>query len=1714
MASNSRGRTRSFEHDEREDGNAYASHQRRQRRISEDYHLDEDRESQGDPYNVSQQQQQQFDQRHYQYLADAAMDRQLAYDSMSTILEVDSEGSELSGGLSLEANKSISGNLGSPLEVRTSETPEVGRATSLRSSGSGGSRNPEVTRPVSPLEDKFGGTLSALAAQVERLRRSSEKQAPAASSFTAAEPGALSSSESQREEEGTNGSRLPSSRSSNHSSNDRLSPSSGSSGGTNSAASGTSSSSSGRRDLQAGTGRTSATSRRVSEKSDDPKRGSPQSSRSASSSTPTSQADDDSTTLTRRSNPPSRLAASGAPRGSMDSLMMITLSPIVSPVSGFPISTATKNKRPNLRDQEDSDVKVVEVSHKSTITAIDSMLMNKMVEKYFVDTKDKGTQSIKFDCEPPSGGNASVNQKVNTKSVAVGTEKFTRERFSLLPETKTRSTQTKANMDNDIGTSETRRFKLGNLEFGPLIRGKSVQNLESQNADETRKTKESGNSMEKQQTKDTATDPLESESTSSVDTSEQSFDPYNSSINTTKQRDSSLKKTATIVGRHGKTGRKSEVERTPVTISKRGPQETTTTRISDTDAKISRLESELDKLKEKQKLQDARESERASQKSQKSRVTKVSPTPSSPLPANQTSGFNHDSLESPQIEDSYHDTSDERSSLLSASSNLDETKEDSLDVKTNSKTQSRKEDEKKRSSSASPSQARSQSENQSQVVVVDKRKEVADGGEVIKKQVIETKSSNKNDLIPCMKTELRVIIEIQDSKSRHKSEVQSDAQLIDGKLSKKTQVNTSKMVAVSPRQVLDKLQLAGKQHSLAYKSNSNENGFTVQPNAITGSSSPAVVAAQLRRQVAESRSSLRSASSMSNLTNRSGTNDQARAQPNEESKGENDDLQLERWREVSNSTVFNEFETDINKKPKATKTKSSSSEGQEVEVDEQGKIVLSSQATINHFANNKSSIDLRSRATKQTEEISKDAKTGKMVKSGRVNERILVQSEAGFNENEGSPEVIPLSVPTIAVTEEMSKHQIGQAPGGDRLLPEPQPQKSSGGLIKRLREQEEIAREKLGRKSPLIRPRELMANGFGSPTYQSSSSNNRLSSDQQNHQQPEQRRLATPVSARSTPNLSEPNLRLYSGNRIQQQQHRQQEQQQPRGKIEIEEETEDRRQVSRNGRLVYDDRLRERRYETQQVPTTGGGSNNVGTDPKCHRQSASTNQIDRSSPNLNGILRNSNQRVNQSQTQNTTSLLKPIASPSPIANMMPTDQTSNLSASDPETMDSGFAQSGAGSSNILNTTNSNMRANLRSSLSQHQYQSAPSSPRARMSSSSDTSNRKSRLASPSSQNLAVLEDTEGDNSLNFVDDDVDELIDQLGGSRMLSPPPMVTSQTSSQSRRSTQRLPVFTPRSNTMTSTQQSTTTTRDLQTSRLISPPPAFCSSEPAGLNRFGVEREGQPDTYNLKGPIRSGEIVARGESETRAAPLATTDVDKDTEITTVLTRFRVLPTALAVPTQNSVATEPTTITTTTQKSQRRTRTQFEQNLVAPVPKEDPSVNSGNPRNRPKRPPNPWTSMANQLGERLCRFRAQVTFESDTDSASAAGDRQSVSSGAGGGAGGGTSSPLTKGSSGKQLQRSPTNQRERKELLSETKYTLSDLPLNVAPSLLQEPPKLFVAPGEVQVGSSSKHFTSQHSATTASSSQVSGQQHQAPNWDYSLRVNRMRGSKVDSKVK
>lgn len=1035
-------------------------------------------------------QQQQQQQHHYSPASPQDAPQQIAYDSMSTILEVDSEAST-DATLTGDDERSSTKSPGQPLEVRTQ-----------RSLSPSQQKRPDIQQgsPVSGLStgdgllaDKFSGTLSALAEQVERLRRGSSNRNPSVASSSS------SSSPVVR-----------------------------------------------------------ATSQQVSNQQQDASTSTPD----LSSSLPDD--DDDFELEHQAANKPSTssntLELPKSRLGSAESLMMIAVSPTGSPKPKWPVLSS----RPRLAGSEVDERRLVEVSNKSTVTAIDRTLMDQMVRKFFVETREKATQSIEFDCDSdelgssvsrPLGGAARVRPKsstarmTSTRNVAVGTEKFSRERFSLLPPTKTRSTQTKPNMDNDIGTSETRRYKLTHLDLGPIIRGRSAE-------------------------VPSALSPPPIPVTSSLPADRHGQADSTGSVGTSKD---------TL---------ETEPFEKKVPIQRSSNEESVKVKLAEQAQIIPASSDKPSVLKAKVTAKDSLAGDLPS----RAEFTGVSAS-GQVSPANSTAG--------------------------SDTSGQSKTSRDSLTSRAG--------------------------DNQ-------------DGA--VSSQPLEQASANRQrlaarsvSLIPSVKTELRVIIEINDSKQRQRSEITSDSTFLDGKLTKTTEVNTRKQVAETPRQVLQRLQSIGREHSLLGSTGAN----------------------QQRRSPAAVRSALSRAGSlsMSSLSPSPG--------------------QVEReWREVSKSSVRNEIETDT----RHGQHRNSSSVGPD-------ELSMSSKALISHLADDKSAIALKSRAARRWQ-----PEVGKA-----PIERTLVESEAAFDERQADGQA---RQPDLASGPALARGV--SSPALDRSDP---PSNYPNSFVRSRSPRAEFVTKKHQPGEPAdlrtsMSSQSLSSLGDGEP--QTNSINRRPvdgrdQASRRNHAQ------VSPDKQAGQSSL-QPVVR--------------------HARLEIEEKSEDRRQVTRNGQLVYDDRLRERRYER---------TNSSPAAPSSPIRVAPTNQGQPkpSQPGA-GILRNARQLSSERQP------LKPISnrtSPSPLVvesspppPLLFTDQNSTLS-SEPETMDSGFAQSGVGSSNALNSA-----ANLTNQVRHRLAGQA-------------TLQRVARKGISTSSPSPILADLEP-NSIEFVDEGEDELIEQLDQSRLKS----------------------------------------------------------------------------------------------------------------------------------------------------------------------------------------------------------------------------------------------------------------------------------------------------------------------------------------------------------
>lgn len=274
------------------------------------------------------------------------------------------------------------------------------------------------------------------------------------------------------------------------------------------------------------------------------------------------------------------------------------------------------------------------------------------------------------------------------------------------------------------------------------------------------------------------------------------------------------------------------------------------------------------------------------------------------------------------------------------------------------------------------------------------------------------------------------------------------------------------------------------------------------------------------------------------------------------------------------------------------------------------------------------------------------------------------------------------------------------------------------------------------------------------------------------------------------------------------------------------------------------------------------------------------------------------------------------------------------------------------------------------------------------------------------------------------------------------------------------------------------------------ISPPFGFRSDEPKTQL-----------TGDSRG--RAGLKVSKSMPKLHSTPAPAAKVE-DTQLVTRLTRRKFKPDANEDPHEQK-------------RNRLRSQTKLEQHLVAPkLPPadDDKDDHRGNATFAGQRPSN---VMPNN-----CRFKAQVMFESDTDSAA---DRQSVASSRIGSQLAGATArqrlenvaadPSAKLSDPKRSQL-----KKKKELITETKYSsylLNNNSRQPAGELGSEPAK----PAEHKLNSILKSIDVNKQVENGSVSlsarnnrKLLMNQQLMPNWDYSLRVNRMCGDKIDRKVK
>lgn len=276
-----------------------------------------------------------------------------------------------------------------------------------------------------------------------------------------------------------------------------------------------------------------------------------------------------------------------------------------------------------------------------------------------------------------------------------------------------------------------------------------------------------------------------------------------------------------------------------------------------------------------------------------------------------------------------------------------------------------------------------------------------------------------------------------------------------------------------------------------------------------------------------------------------------------------------------------------------------------------------------------------------------------------------------------------------------------------------------------------------------------------------------------------------------------------------------------------------------------------------------------------------------------------------------------------------------------------------------------------------------------------------------------------------------------------------------------------------------------------LISPPPAFkttsgsASELAAPISLRDPQQRQQP---------RQQPTTQRGTLDESAAP-----ADSQTELTTRLTRCKF----------KQREDLPNDATKQRHHDRKRTITKLDQNLIAPnfhylvaVQRDKQQQLAGDHPEELKRP----RTLADS-----CRFKAQVVFESDTDSAA---ERHSS-------AGAQRRPPQVPLSTDRARSLQARPDKERKQLISETKYSLTNGAAAGAQASSQDAESCKQQQqqaGKVAAAATASQRQQLAGAKTAQApAQAQLQQQQQrlqPNWEYSLRLNRMRGNKVEGKVK
>jgi len=824
---------------------------------------------------------------------------------------------------------------------------------------------------------------------------------------------------------------------------------------------------------------------------------------------------------------------------SAEALMMIGASPPGSPASSrkeTPVGAPADSLRAADSLRPEGSLRRAEVSHKSTETQIDLQLMERMVRRFLVETRETGTQSIEFDCGPEAEARTLSRRRASSsRSVAVGTEKFSRERFSLLPETKTRSTQTRANWQQDrrlglvdLGASETRRFKLS-------LAGQSLfRNTASQRSDaESQSLGADGLSL------GAASREPEAEPEVGGQTAGEAL------VRPPEAPREASQSPPEVDGPRSTSGAKSppSANRKQQAESPRGAEDSLSEASGPAQSAQSSdsLAAELEAPSGRAGSAEVAASSKlqAQEDREKGRKTGRSGSGGGRAPEVGAGDVHQVGVGG---------AAEVRPRELSGCSLASGQQQPEVGVERKPEVGGKQKAE----------------------VGVEHKPEVAAGR-------VLSEEPPPRQRVASLRTELRVVIELKNCNRKQLSELTSSAQLLDGKLSKQTEVSCVKQVAVSPRQVLSRLSEAGERHSLLF----------LRAGAPPSGSASELGGARTNRAKA--------------------------------GLAEEDRLQ---WRELSRSVVRNELEADTRAhKAEVAPTGRGAPEAAEC-------IVLSSRARVGQSAGEQSALELSSRAAK-------------LLPGGA--ERLLAHSEASFDESQAA--------------ESRASASAASQPAGNKTRPEVATEQPP---LPAEKEPKPEARGELRVSSPAATPpaRVLTARSPATPPS------------------PKALRAEAAVSPRATPTR----LREGAARAGPKESARAAPKGRVRERLEIERSSEDRRQVTRDGRLVFDDRLRERSYESLESPArqVRAGEGAPAASPAPDWRGAPQLPRQREQQQRAQLLRPISlaARSERRPQQQPQSSAKPASPPLLFA-----DHTSNLS--EPETMDSGIVQSGAGSSHNL-----------------------------------------------------------------------------------------------------------------------------------------------------------------------------------------------------------------------------------------------------------------------------------------------------------------------------------------------------------------------------------------------------------------------------------------------